>query len=66
MKASEKKPSAAQKKVDLEHVFEMGYDCGLNGPSTTNCDFRLFSSAEFTKEWEEGKRKGENAKWRSA
>lgn len=44
------------------HAYKMGYDCGLNGANTTNCHFGLFSSPESTKQWEEGKRNGENKK----
>lgn len=52
----------AQHRVDLEHAFQMGYECGYSGPNETNCDFRIFSSPEFTKEWERGKLHGETAK----
>jgi hypothetical protein len=41
------------------HEYLMGYDCGLNGPNTTNCSFKLFSTPEKTKQWELGKKVGE-------
>lgn len=39
--------------------YEMGYDYGLNGPNETNCDFRLFGTAQNTAEWEHGKAQAE-------
>jgi hypothetical protein len=36
--------------------YRMGRDCAINGPNTTNCNFRLFSSRDKTNEWERGKR----------
>lgn len=55
----------AQKRSDLQHAYDMGYDCGLNGANTTNCDFRNFSSPEFTQEWERGQRDGDPLKKRA-
>lgn len=43
-------------------IYKLGYDCGLNGANTTNCDFRIFSTPENTKEWERGNKDGEMAK----
>ena len=40
---------------DVKHCYHLGYDCGKNGPSTTNCHFAAFASPEKTKVWEEGK-----------
>lgn len=45
-----------------EKAYKLGFDCGLNGSNLTNCDFRIFSTPEFTKEWERGKLDGENVK----
>lgn len=39
--------------------YAMGYDCGQNGPNTTNCHFGLFSTPERTRQWEQGKRDAE-------
>ena len=49
----------AQHQVDMDHAYKMGYDCGLNGANTTNCDFHIFSSLEFTTEWERGQKQGD-------
>lgn len=42
-------------KVDSDHAYKMGYDCGINGANKTNCHFSIFSSPENTKAWEKGK-----------
>lgn len=39
---------------DLKHCYRLGYDCGKNGSSTTNCHFAAFATPEKTKEWERG------------
>lgn len=39
----------------LEHAYKMGFDCAVNGSNETNCDFRIFGSAETMKAWENGK-----------
>lgn len=49
-------------KQDKEYAYKMGYDCGLNGSTLTNCDFHIFSSPENTKEWERGKKEAEQIK----
>ena len=46
----------------LRYCYEMGKDAALNGPNTTNCDFRLFCSPMHTKQWERGKAQGERLK----
>lgn len=38
-----------------EQAYKMGYDCGLNGPTTTNSNFLLFSTEAKKRAWEEGK-----------
>lgn len=45
---------------DERDAYDAGFDCGLNGPNTDNCDFRLFRTPEMTKAWEIGKRDGES------
>ena len=40
--------------------YKAGYDCGKNGPNTTNCHFGFFGTEEHTRAWEEGKRKAES------
>ncbi|MFQ5539213.1 MAG: hypothetical protein ACE5FB_02345 [Candidatus Binatia bacterium] len=40
------------------HAYEMGLDCGRNGPNETNCDFRIFSEEFYTLAWDLGKEKG--------
>jgi ribosome modulation factor len=52
----------AQHRVDLEFAEEMGYDCGMNGPSERNCHFAIFSAPEFTKAWESGVKRAEAQK----
>jgi ribosome modulation factor len=39
--------------------YRCGFDAGLNGPNTENCNFTIFSTKERAKEWERGKRDGE-------
>jgi len=50
------------KQAELEHAYQMGYDCGKNGPNTTNCHFVIFSRSEKTRAWERGKRDAEKAR----
>lgn len=45
---------------ELRHAYEMGLDCGTNGPNIVNCNFRIFATPEQTKEWERGKKDAEN------
>jgi len=40
------------------HAYEMGLDCGRNGPNETNCDFKIFSEEFYTLAWDLGKEKG--------
>ena len=40
---------------ELQNAYEMGKDNAINGSNETNCDFRIFSSPEKTKEWERGR-----------
>ena len=47
---------------DKTYAYKMGYDCGLNGSTLTNCAFGIFSSQENTKEWERGKKDAEKIK----
>lgn len=42
--------------------YEMGYDYGLNGPNTTNCDYRLFSTSGQLTDWEQGVKDAKNGK----
>jgi hypothetical protein len=49
-------------KSSVAHCYNMGYDCGMNGANTTNCNFGLFSSAENTAAWEAGKAQAEQDK----
>ena len=43
--------------MDKETAFNLGKDCRENGANTNNCHFSIFSDPEFTKAWEEGKKK---------
>lgn len=45
---------------ELQHCLDMGYDSIINGSTTTNCSFSLFSSPEKTKAWEKGREKAKN------
>lgn len=40
---------------ELQRAYEAGRDAAINGPNTTNCHFRFFSSPESTAAWERGK-----------
>ena len=46
----------------LQRAYELGRDCGINGPSSTNCNFRLFALPAMTKAWEQGKADAERSK----
>jgi len=50
------------KRIGTEEAYNLGYDCGINGPNLTNCNFKIFSTPENTKAWERGKKDGENSK----
>lgn len=39
--------------------YDLGFDCGVNGPNTTNCSFSIFANKEATQAWERGKRAGD-------
>ena len=43
-------------KRDIEYAYKMGYDCGKNGATETNCHFAIFSSPENTAAWDRGER----------
>lgn len=36
------------------YEFRMGFESVSKGPDTTNCNFKIFSRPELTKEWELG------------
>lgn len=46
----------------VRHAYRKGYDCGRNGPTLVNTDYRLFDHPSKTKAWEEGKAKGAAAR----
>lgn len=48
--------------MTTERAYRLGYDCGLNGPNLTNCSHLIFSTPENTREWERGKKEGEEIK----
>jgi len=41
--------------MSKEKAYKAGYDCGMNGASTVNCHFAIFSKPEYMREWEKGK-----------
>lgn len=47
-----------QKRLTLKEAFQLGLDCGMNGATEKNCDFRIFATPELTKEWERGNNLG--------
>lgn len=49
---------------DFKTAYEAGYDAGLNGPNTENCNFSWFCDRGSTKEWERGKKDGDFEKKR--
>ena len=48
------------------HAYKMGYDCGMRGANEDNCNFRIFSAREYTREWERGKKDAEIVKQKLA
>jgi hypothetical protein len=53
---------AFEQPTSFRDAYAAGYDCGMYGPNTANCDFRWFRSPEMTKDWERGKKDGEKLK----
>jgi hypothetical protein len=51
--------------ITTQQAYDLGYDCGLNGPNDHNCVFKIFSSPENTQSWEKGKAMGELEKARA-
>lgn len=49
-------------KHDIDYAYKMGYDCGVNGASDTNCYFSIFANPESTKSWEQGKKDADKSK----
>lgn len=43
-------------------AYLAGFDCGLNGASITNCNFKYFATVGSKIEWERGKKKGDREK----
>ena len=39
------------------NAYEMGLDCGRNGPNQENCDHTIFSEEVYTRAWDIGKEK---------
>jgi len=46
-------------KRSKKYAHKMGFDCAVNGANGKNCSLTIFSSAENTKAWEDGKKTGE-------
>lgn len=44
------------------YAYDHGFDCGVNGADTDNCDYTIFSCSENTQAWERGKTAGDQAK----
>jgi len=44
------------------YAYQMGLDCGKNGPNEKNCHFSIFSKREYTDAWEKGKADAEAEK----
>jgi hypothetical protein len=59
-------PNSMNRIEDLEpeksEAYLHGFDCGKNGPNTTNCHFSIFGTKEGTSQWEKGKADGEKQK----
>ena len=45
-----------------QYAYDMGYDCGLNGPNKENCHYSIFSKPEYKQAWERGNRDGKAAR----
>jgi hypothetical protein len=50
-----------EKKSESE-AYNLGYDCGRNGATESNCHFTIFSNPKNTKAWEKEKADGEKDK----
>lgn len=48
--------------VNVEEAYRFGFDCGKNGPNTTNCHFSIFAMVENTRAWERGCEDGKKQK----
>lgn len=44
-----------------QYAYDHGFDCGVYGANTGNCDYTIFSCPENTQGWERGKKSGEQA-----
>ena len=44
--------------VQLQYIYDCGYDAGKNGANTQNSNFTLFSNPDRTEAWEKGHKKG--------
>lgn len=42
----------------FKDAYEAGFDAGLNGPNTENCNFAFFNTPENTRQWEMGNAAG--------
>jgi len=50
---------AGQKAMNkMLYAYEMGIDCGRNGPNNINCHHTIFSEEFYTLAWDLGKEKG--------
>lgn len=52
----------AGSQIGTIEAYQRGYDKGKNGANDYNCSFRIFSTPENTKAWEEGVKDAENKK----
>jgi hypothetical protein len=45
----------------IDTPYRAGFNAGMHGPTTFNCHYTWFSTAERTAEWGRGKKDGEKA-----
>jgi ribosome modulation factor len=48
--------------VNIQEAYKKGWDCGMNGANTENCNFSIFALPENMKAWEQGKNDAELTK----
>lgn len=48
--------------IGVPEAYQRGYSCGKNGANDYNSNYRIFSTPENTKAWEEGKKDAQSNK----
>lgn len=45
--------------MNIQEAYKKGWDCGMYGANTENCNFSIFALPENMKAWEQGKKDAE-------